>query len=139
MKASHAAVFYAIFLVVVLVVTGGFILRKTAPKFISPYVTAQVARDLMESSPDVVVIDVSPLFYEDGHLPGAINYPKCAISNVIMGLLPRIRLTHGERSQAARCWIQVCLRIAGQLWRMGGCRLSGRELGCVTLQSRLRA
>jgi rhodanese-related sulfurtransferase len=85
MKASHATVFYAIFLVVVLVVTGGFILRKTAPKFISPYVTAQVARDLMESSPDVVVIDVSPLFYEDGHLPGAINYPKCAISNVIMG------------------------------------------------------
>jgi len=32
------------------------------------------ATDLIESMPDLVIIDVSPA-YADGHLPNAINYP----------------------------------------------------------------
>ena len=32
------------------------------------------AMDLIDSTPDIMIIDVSPL-YDDGHLPGAVNYP----------------------------------------------------------------
>lgn len=36
-------------------------------------VTAKEARDLMESNPDMVIIDISP-FYSQGHIPGAVHY-----------------------------------------------------------------
>ena len=36
-------------------------------------VTAVQAKDLIDYNTDTVVIDVSP-FYDDGHIPGAINY-----------------------------------------------------------------
>lgn len=36
-------------------------------------VTPEEAKKLMESTPNLVVVDVSPL-YADGHLPGAINF-----------------------------------------------------------------
>lgn len=32
------------------------------------------AKELIETNPDLVVIDLSP-YYEQGHLPGAVNYP----------------------------------------------------------------
>jgi rhodanese-related sulfurtransferase len=37
-------------------------------------VTAQQAKDLVDNNTNIVIIDVSP-FYDDGHIPGAINYP----------------------------------------------------------------
>ena len=36
-------------------------------------VTAMEAKELIDTTPDLVVIDVSP-YYDQGHLPGAINY-----------------------------------------------------------------
>jgi rhodanese-related sulfurtransferase len=36
-------------------------------------VSAQEAKQLIDSKPDLVVIDVSP-HYDEGHLPGAVNY-----------------------------------------------------------------
>jgi len=36
-------------------------------------VTAAEAKDLIDNTPDLVIIDVSP-HYADGHLPGAVNY-----------------------------------------------------------------
>ncbi len=37
-------------------------------------VSVMEAKDLMESMPELVIIDVSPA-YADGHLPNAISYP----------------------------------------------------------------
>lgn len=36
-------------------------------------ISAQDAKQLIDSNPDLIIIDVSPV-YEDGHLPGAVNY-----------------------------------------------------------------
>ena len=36
-------------------------------------VSASEAKELIESNPDIVIIDVSP-FYDKGHIPGAVNY-----------------------------------------------------------------
>lgn len=37
-------------------------------------VTAEAAMDLIESTPEIMIIDVSPV-YANGHLPDAVNYP----------------------------------------------------------------
>jgi rhodanese-related sulfurtransferase len=36
-------------------------------------VTAAEAKELIDTKPDLIIIDVSPN-YDDGHIPGAINY-----------------------------------------------------------------
>ncbi|KYK21754.1 hypothetical protein AYK24_03080 [Thermoplasmatales archaeon SG8-52-4] len=36
-------------------------------------VTAQEAKELIDTKPDLIIIDVSPN-YDEGHIPGAINY-----------------------------------------------------------------
>ena len=36
-------------------------------------VSPQKAKELIDNNPDLIVIDVSPA-YDDGHLPGAVNY-----------------------------------------------------------------
>ncbi len=36
-------------------------------------ISPQEAKDLIDSTPDLVIIDVSPK-YDEGHLPGSINY-----------------------------------------------------------------
>jgi len=36
-------------------------------------ITAAEAKELIDNNPDLIIIDVSPL-YEDGHIPGAVNY-----------------------------------------------------------------
>jgi rhodanese-related sulfurtransferase len=36
-------------------------------------VSPEKAKELIDNNPDLVIIDVSPA-YDDGHLPGAINY-----------------------------------------------------------------
>ena len=46
-------------------------------------VSAAVARQLIEDNPDLIIIDVSPL-YDDGHLPGAVSYyPSSVLQNAI--------------------------------------------------------
>ena len=58
--------------IVGLLVFSGCLQQEETP---APYVdvTAKEARDLMESNPDMVLIDVSP-FYSQGHIPGAVHY-----------------------------------------------------------------
>ncbi len=36
-------------------------------------VTAAEAKDLIDNNPDIIIIDVSPN-YDEGHIPGAVNY-----------------------------------------------------------------
>jgi len=36
-------------------------------------VTAHKAKDLIDNNPDIIILDVSPL-YDQGYIPGAINY-----------------------------------------------------------------
>ncbi len=86
MKASHAAVFYAIFFVVVLVVTGGFVFKRTTQDVSPLWLTPQEAKNVIDKTSDVVVIDLSRHFYNDGHLPGALNYPRCALRYVLSNL-----------------------------------------------------
>ena len=63
----------AIALIIYLIATrdGGF------PEGVveQPYtdISVQEARTLLEENPDIIIIDVSPN-YDEGHLPGAINY-----------------------------------------------------------------
>jgi len=83
MKASDALYFYAIFFAVVLIVTGGFVFKRTTPDVSPLWITPQEARNLINETSDVVVIDLSRYFYGSGHLPGALNYPKCALPGII--------------------------------------------------------
>ena len=43
----------------------------SAPKYVD--VSAEEAKILIDNNPDIVIIDVSPK-YDQGHIPGAINY-----------------------------------------------------------------
>jgi rhodanese-related sulfurtransferase len=83
MKASDALYFYAIFFAVLLIVTGGLVFKRTTPDVSPLWITPQEARNLIDKTSDVVVIDLSRNFYDSGHLPGALNYPKCALPGII--------------------------------------------------------
>jgi len=50
------------------------------------WLTPQEATALLDETTDVVVIDLSSRFYDQGHLPGAVNYPKDAIPEAISDL-----------------------------------------------------
>jgi len=78
-KASHAMVFYAVFFTIVAVVIAGFTYKQTTSGVSSLWITPQEAKQMLDETTDVVVIDLSSRFYDNGHLPGAINYPKCTI------------------------------------------------------------
>ena len=54
-----------------LVVTIVFFLGCTAIGYID--LTAEEAKDLIDTTPDLIIIDVSP-HYDAGHIPGAVNY-----------------------------------------------------------------
>ncbi|MEI6186374.1 MAG: rhodanese-like domain-containing protein [Dehalococcoidia bacterium] len=86
MKASQAMVFYAIFFAVVAVVTVGFTFKQTTPGVSPLWLTPQEAKELLDKTTDVVVIDLSSRFYDKGHLPGAVNLPTSAIPEAISGL-----------------------------------------------------
>jgi thiosulfate sulfurtransferase len=86
MKASHAVVFYTIFLVVTLVVTAGVMFKRTTPDASPLWLTPQEANNLLKTTPDVVVIDLSRHFYRSGHLPSAVNYTKCETSSLTQQL-----------------------------------------------------
>jgi rhodanese-related sulfurtransferase len=86
MKASQALVFYAIFITVVLVVTAGFVFKRTTPDESPFWLTPQQAKNLIDSTSDVVVINVSRHFNGNGQLPGAVNYPKCSLPGAVSDL-----------------------------------------------------
>lgn len=83
MKASDALYFYGILIAVILIVTGGLVFRRTTPDVSPLWITPQEARNLIDDTSDVVIIDLSRYFYNSGHLPGALNYTKCALPDVI--------------------------------------------------------
>lgn len=80
MKESQSIVVLAFFLVAALIVTAGFVFRRAELEVNRTYVTPQEAKAMIETDHSVVVIDVSPYFFNKGHLPGALNFPKCALS-----------------------------------------------------------
>ena len=86
MKASHALVFYAIFFTVVAVVMVGFTFLQTTSGVSSLWLTPQEAKELLDKTTDVVVIDLSPRHYDKGHLPGAVNLPKSTIPATVSSL-----------------------------------------------------
>ena len=86
MKATHAMVFYAIIFTVVAVVMVGVTFKRTTSDVSPLWLTPQEAKVLLDETADVVVIDLSSRFYDQGHLPGAVNYPKDAIPEAISDL-----------------------------------------------------
>ena len=86
MKISESITIFSIFLAVVLIVAAGFVFQRARPEISRTYLTPQEVKSLIDENRDLVVVDISPYFYAKGHLPGALNYPKCALSSVIMGL-----------------------------------------------------
>ena len=85
MKASQAMVFYAIFFTVVAVVIVGFTFLQTTPGVSSMWLSPQEAKQLLDKTTDVVIIDLSPRYYDKGHLPGAVNLPKSTLPTAISG------------------------------------------------------
>jgi rhodanese-related sulfurtransferase len=85
-KSSQAMVFYAIFFTVVAAVIAGYAFKRTTSDVSPLWLTPQEAKTLLDNTTDVVVIDVSRHFYDEGHLPGAINYPKDAFPAAIPSL-----------------------------------------------------
>jgi len=85
-KATHAMVFYAIIFTVVAVVMVGVTFKRTTSDVSPLWLTPQEATALLDETTDVVVIDLSSRFYDQGHLPGAVNYPKDAIPEAISDL-----------------------------------------------------
>ena len=86
MKATHAMVFYTIIFTVVAVVMIGVTFKRTTSDVSPLWLTPQEAKVLLDETTDVVVIDLSSRFYDTGHLPGAVNYPKDAIPEAISDL-----------------------------------------------------
>jgi rhodanese-related sulfurtransferase len=85
MKASQAMVFYAIFFTVIAVVMVGFTFKQTTPGVSPMWLTPQEAKELLDKTTDVVIIDLSPRHYDEGHLPGAVNLPTSAIPAAVSG------------------------------------------------------
>jgi len=83
MKASHAMVFYAVFFIIAAVVVSGFTYKATTSGVSPMWLTPQEAKQLLDKTTDVVIIDLSPRFYGEGHLPGAVNYPKDTLQDQI--------------------------------------------------------
>jgi len=79
-------VFYAVFFTIVAVVMAGFAYKQTTSGVSSLWLTPQEAKVLLDETTDVVVIDLSRHFYDDGHLPGAVNYPSKTMPEAISGL-----------------------------------------------------
>jgi rhodanese-related sulfurtransferase len=55
----------------VLIISGCMQQEEASDSYVD--VTAEEAKELIENNPDMVIIDVSPL-YDQGHIPGAVNY-----------------------------------------------------------------
>lgn len=61
-------------LVVVALVCSGCLQQESETEIEYTDVTPEEATLLIRDSPGLIIVDVS-LFYEQGHLPGAVNYP----------------------------------------------------------------
>ena len=85
MKASQAMVFYAIFFTIVAVVVAGFTYKQTTSGVSSMWLTPQEAKQLLDKTTDVVIIDLSPRYYDKGHLPGAVNLPTSTLPEAVAG------------------------------------------------------
>ncbi|MCX6006371.1 MAG: rhodanese-like domain-containing protein [Chloroflexi bacterium] len=86
MKASHVMVFYAIFFIITAVVVAGFTYKQTTSGVSSMWLTPQEAKELLDKTTNVVIIDLSPRYYDKGHLPGAVNLPKSTIPATVSSL-----------------------------------------------------
>ena len=86
MKASDAMVFYAIFFTVLAVVMVGYTFLQTTSGVSSMWLTPQEAKVLLDKTTDVVIIDLSPRHYDEGHLPGAVNLPTSGIPAAVSGM-----------------------------------------------------
>jgi rhodanese-related sulfurtransferase len=81
-----------IIVIIVLVALGGYFLFRdddmsTTPEMSNEVgymdVSATEAKALIDENPDLIIIDVSP-HYDNGHIPGAINYyPQTMIDDAI--------------------------------------------------------
>jgi rhodanese-related sulfurtransferase len=70
----------------VAVVTVGFTFKQTTPGVSPLWLTPQEAKELLDKTTDVVIIDLSPRYYDKGHLPGAVNLPKSDIPATVSSL-----------------------------------------------------
>ena len=65
----------SLFLILVTVILGTLVVlgcsSNSAPNYVD--ISAEDAKELIDSNPDTIIIDVSPNFAQ-GHIPGAINY-----------------------------------------------------------------
>lgn len=73
-------------------------------------VSALEAKTLIEASPDLIIIDVSP-HYSEGHLPGAMNYyPLETLENVIPTLDKKaMYLVYCHIDSASRTGAQILI------------------------------
>jgi len=85
MKRHKQWYFYAIFFIVVAVLVVGFTFLQTTSGVSSLWLTPQEAKELLDKTTDVVVIDLSSRWYDQGHLPGAVNMPKSTIPETVSG------------------------------------------------------
>ena len=85
MKATHAMVFYAILFTIVALVVAGLTYKQTTSGISSMWLTPQEAKELLDKTTDVVIIDLSPRYYDKGHLPGAVNLPTSTIPAAVSG------------------------------------------------------
>ncbi|MDD5169368.1 MAG: rhodanese-like domain-containing protein [Syntrophales bacterium] len=83
MKIWHALVFYGIFFTVAAVLVVGFALKQTTSGVSPLWLTPQEAKEMIDKTTDVVIVDLSPRHYDKGHLPGAVNYPTRTLPEVI--------------------------------------------------------
>ena len=81
MKTSESLTLIGLFLAVVLVVVGGFVFHKPLEGPPDYYVAAREAKELINATPELVVIDLSRQFYAQGHIPGSVNYNRCALAS----------------------------------------------------------
>ena len=81
MKTQESLILISLFLVAVIVVVAGFVFRKPLDGPPDYYLTARETKELINSSPDLVIIDLTKYFYADGHIPGALNYSRCALAS----------------------------------------------------------
>ncbi len=82
MKTHDSLTVISLFACALIVVIAGFIFRKPLDGPPDYYLTVQEAKNLLDESPDTIIIDTSKYFYAEGHIPGSLNYTKCALTSV---------------------------------------------------------
>lgn len=79
-------VFYAIFFIVIAMVVVGLTYKQTTSGVSSMWLTPQQAKELLDKTTDVVIIDLSPRYFNKGHLPGAVNLPTSTMPEALSGM-----------------------------------------------------